>query len=306
MLRKLIYSGLLLLACKVAAAQELQAKVTVLSQAIGSTVNKNVFNTMQTQLTNMLNSRKWTKDVFQTNEKITCNFLINLQSVSDDNIFKASLTIQAARPVFNSSYQSPLINYQDVDFTFKYQEYQPVEFNESRVGGTDALAGNLTAVMAFYVYMILGLDYDSFSQKGGEEYFKKAQNIVNNAPEDKNISGWKPFDGNRNRYWLAGNVVNPKLNAIHDVFYAYYRTGLDLLYEDETTAKVGVLDALSQLQDFNQQNPNTMIMQFFLQNRSEEFIGIFKKADPLSKSKAREILSKLDVGNATKYSNELK
>ena len=129
----------MLLACKVAAAQELQAKgYGVVAGDRQHSQQQNVFNTMQTQLTNMLNSRKWTKDVFQTNEKITCNFLINLQSVSDDNIFKASLTIQAARPVFNSSYQSPLINYQDVDFTFKYQEYQPVEFNESRVGGTDA------------------------------------------------------------------------------------------------------------------------------------------------------------------------
>lgn len=306
MLKKCFYICVFFFAFVTAKAQELQAKVTVLSQAIGSTVNKNVFNTLQTQLGNMLNSRKWTKDVFQNNEKITCNFLINLQSVADDNIFKATLTVQAARPVFNASYQSPLINYQDVDFTFKYQEYQPVEFNEARVGGTEPLAGNLTAVIAFYVYMILGLDYDSFSLKGGDEYFKKAQYIVSNAPENKSITGWKPFDGNRNRYWLSGNVVNPKLNAIHDVFYTYYRSGLDLLYEDEITAKVNILDALSQLQDFNQQNPNTMIMQFFLQNRSEEFIGIFKKADPVSKSKAREILSKLDISNATKYLNELK
>lgn len=306
MLRRIFYSCILVIASFAANAQELQAKVTVLSQQIGSSINKNVFNTLQTQLTNMLNSRKWTKDVFQNNEKVTCNFLINLQSVSDGNIYKASLTIQAARPVYNSTYQSPLINYQDVDFTFKYQEYQPVEFNEARVGGSDPLAGNLTAVMAFYVYMILGLDYDSFSQKGGDEFFKKAQAIVSNAPEDKSITGWKPFDGNRNRFWLSGNLVNPKLNEIHDVFYTYYRSGLDLLYEDEVTARINITDALEQLQDFNQQNPNTMIMQFFFQNRSEEFVGIFKKADPATKSKAREILSKLDISSATKYSNELK
>ncbi|HRI21929.1 MAG TPA: DUF4835 family protein, partial [Panacibacter sp.] len=150
-------------------AQELQAKVTVLSQQIGTTVNKNVFTTMQTQLTNLLNNRKWTGDIFQPQEKIQCNFLLNLQSVSDDNIYKATLTVQAARPVYNSTYQSPLVNFQDADVTFKYQEYQPVEFNENRVGGTDPLSGNLTALFAYYAYIIVGLNYDSFELKGGED-----------------------------------------------------------------------------------------------------------------------------------------
>lgn len=287
-------------------AQELQAKVTVLSQQIGSTVNKNVFTTLQTQLTNFLNSRKWTKDVFQSQEKLQCNFLLNLQSVTDDNIYKAALTVQVGRPVYNASYQSPLVNYQDVDLTFKYQEFQPIEFNESRVSGSEPLVGNLTAVFAYYVYIILGLDYDSFSAKGGEEYFKKAQNIVTNAPEDKSITGWKIFDGVRNRYWLANNLNNTKFNQLHDIFYGYYRTGLDMLYSDQATARINVLNVLNQWQDFNQENPNTMILQFFLQGRSDEIIGIFKKADPSTKSKAIEALSKIDISNAAKYRAELK
>lgn len=287
-------------------AQELQAKVTVLSQQIGTTVNKNVFTTMQTQLTNLLNNRKWTGDIFQPQEKIQCNFLLNLQSVSDDNIYKATLTVQAARPVYNSTYQSPLVNFQDADVTFKYQEYQPVEFNENRVGGTDPLSGNLTALFAYYAYIIVGLNYDSFELKGGEDYFQKALNIVNNAPEEKTISGWKAFDGVRNRYWLATNVTSSKLNEIHDFFYDYYRSGLDNLYQNEITARVNLLNAISKLQDFNQQNANTMILQFFLQNRSDELIGVFKKADPASKSKARAIMSQLDIANAAKYASELK
>lgn len=287
-------------------AQELQAKITVLSQQIGTKINKNVFTTMQTQLTNLLNNRKWTGDVFQPQEKIQCNFLLNLQSVSDDNIYKATLTVQAARPVYNSTYQSPLVNFQDADVTFKYQEYQPVEFNESRIGGTDPLSGNLTALFAYYAYIIVGLNYDSFELKGGEDYFQKALNIVNNAPEEKTISGWKAFDGVRNRYWLATNITSSKLNEIHDIFYGYYRSGLDNLYQNEITARVNVLDAISKLQDFNQQNANTMILQFFLQNRSDELIGVFKKADPASKSKARAIMSQLDIANAAKYASELK
>ncbi len=303
--RKLLMIALLFCSVNLK-AQELQAKVTVLSQQISSNINKNVFNTMQTQLTNLLNNRKWTGDIFQPQEKIQCNFLLNLQSVSDDNIYKATLTVQAARPVFNSTYQSPLVNFQDGDVTFKYQEYQPVEFNENRIGGTDPLSGNLTALFGYYAYMIVGLNYDSFEPKGGENYFKKALNVVNNAPEEKSISGWKAFDGVRNRYWLATNVTSNKLNEIHDILYDYYRTGLDLLYDNEITARVNVLSALSDLQDFNQQNANTMILQFFLQSRSDELIGVFKKSDPSSKAKARNILSQLDIANSAKYISELK
>jgi len=297
---------LLLTAAFYADAQEIQAKVTVISQQIGTNVNKNIFTTLQKQLTDMINNRKWTKDVFQTQEKIQCNFLLNLSSVTDDNVYKASLTIQAARPVYNSTYQSPLVNFQDADVTFKYVEYQPIEFNENRVAGNDPLAGNLTAVFAYYVYIILGLDYDSFEAKAGEQYFQKAQNIVNNSPEQKDISGWKAFDGSRNRYWLANNTTNSKYNQVHDILYAYFRTGLDFLYQDQVAARNSVLSAFGNLTDFIQENPNTMIVQFFTQNRSDEFIGIFKKADPLTKSKAIEMLSKIDVGNTSKYRTELK
>ncbi len=306
MFKRNIFVLALLLFSVVANSQELQAKVMVVTQQIASSENKNKFVTLQNQLTDLLNNRKWTSDVFQPQERIACNFLLNLSQVVDDNTYKATLTVQAARPVYNSGYQSPIANYQDGDVTFKYVEFQPVEFNENRVSGTDPLAGNLTAVFAYYVYMILGLDYDSFAPKGGTAYFQKAQNIVNNAPESRNISGWKAFDGSRNRYWLANNVTNTKLNPIHDIFYDYFRNGLDQMYSNQVAARESVLGALSRLKDFNQENPNTMIMAFFLQNRSDEIIGIFKKADPPTKAKAVEILSKIDVGNISKYRNELR
>ena len=178
-------------------------------------------------------------------------------------MYQATLAIQAARPVYNSSYQTALINYQDGDVQFKYVPFQQLDFNENRVQGTDPLTANLTAIFAYYAYMILGFDYDSFSPKGGDAYFSKAQNIVTNAPEAKSISGWKLFDGQRNRYWLAENMMNGKYNDIHDIIYSYYRDGLDKMYADNETARANVLDALSSLQDFNQQNPNTMIAAIF-------------------------------------------
>lgn len=287
-------------------AQELQGKVTVLAQQVGSTVDRNVFTTLQTQLTNFINNRKWTSDVFQAQEKIHCNFLLTIQSVDENNIYKASLAIQAARPVYNSTYQSALINYQDADINFKYAQFQQLEFNENRIQGTDALSANLTAVFAYYVYIILGFDYDSFSPKGGEDFFSKAQNIVNNAPESKEISGWKSFDGVRNRYWLTENLMNTRYNDIHDIIYSYYREGLDNLYQNDESARTGMLQALSSLQDFNQQNPNTMIEQFFVQGKSQEYIGAFKKSSPEIRSQAAQILTTLDVSNAGSYKQELK
>jgi hypothetical protein len=278
----------------------------VLASRVNTTVDKKVFQTLQTQLTNFLNNRKWTNDAFQASEKIECNFLLNLEKVVETNVYKASLTIQAARPVFNSSYQTPLINYQDADVTFRYVEYQPTEFNENRVQGSDPLASNLTATFAYYIYMILGLDYDSFSSKGGDQFFTRAQNIVNNAPEGRNISGWKAFDSQRNRYWLMENLTNNRYNIVHDVIYGYYRQGLDNMYSDEAAARTQMVQALNLLQSMNQENPNTMIVQFFMQGKSQELIKIFKKANPQEKVRAVELLQKLDVANASTYKQEIK
>ncbi|MDE3142752.1 MAG: DUF4835 family protein [Bacteroidota bacterium] len=287
-------------------AQELQAKVSVNPSKINTTVDKKIFTTLQTQLINFLNSRKWTNDQFNDNEKIQCNFLINLQSIVEPNVYRATLIIQAARPVFNTSYQAALVNFQDQDFTFKYIEYQPIEFNDNRVQGTDALVGNLTAVFAYYINIILGLDYDSFAPKGGDIYFQRALNIVNNAPEGSSISGWQAFDGLRNRYWLSENLTNSRNNIVHDVIYSYYRSGLDKMYDAEKEARNNILQALVQLQAFNKEVPNTMIVEFLLQTKVDELIGIFKNGTSDEKSKAIEILSLLDVSNASRYKDELR
>ncbi len=287
-------------------SQELQAKVTVLAARVTSTVDKKIFITLQTQLNNFLNNRKWTTDPFQQNEKIECSFILNIESILEPNLYKATLTIQAARPVFNSSYQAALVNYIDADVTFKYLEFQPVEFNENRVQGTDAGASNLTAVLAYYAYMIIGLDYDSFAPKGGDPYYRKAQNIVNNAPEGKSISGWRVFDGLRNRYWLNENLINSRYNIVHDVIYSYYRAGLDKMYDNEAEARSNMLQSLSQLQAFNKENANTMILQFFMQGKVLELIGIFKKGTGEQKAKAVELLGELDVVNASRYKQELR
>lgn len=290
----------------VAGAQELQARISINSSRVSSQVNKNVFQTLQGALNNFLNNRKWTKESFQPNEKIVCNFLLNISEAVNTNTFKATLTIQAARPVYNTAYETPLINFMDEDLVFKYVEYQQIDFNENRVSGTDALSSNLSAVLAYYVYLILGLDFDSFSLRGGDQYFQKAMTIVNNAPESRDIAGWKAFDGLRNRYWLIENLTNNRYNIIHDAIYNYYRMGMDYMNDKEKEARTAILNAISMLYTLNNDVPGTMIVSFFFQGKVNELTSIFKKATPQDMQRAREMLVKLDITNANRYKQELK
>lgn len=287
-------------------AQELQAKVTVATTRVANNVNRNTFQTLQTSINNFLNNRKWTSEIYGPNERIQCSILLNLESTDEMNVYSASITIQSARPVYNTSYLSPIINYKDDNFTFKYLEFQQLDFNENRVSGNDALVSNLTAVIAYYAYMIIGFDALSFAPHGGDAYFQKAQNIVNNAPDGRSISGWKAFDGIRNRYWLVTNILDTRYSVMQDIYYSYYRNSLDNFYQDDTKARTEMLTVLNQLDAFNAENPNTMINQFFLQGKSNELIKLFSKATPPDKARALDILSRLDLSNASKYKAELK
>ncbi len=288
-----------------ARSQELQANVTVLSNRISSQVDKHIFQTLQTALYDFLNNRKWTNETFGSNEKIVCNFLLNLSGSQDNNTYSASLIVQAGRPIFNSSYQSPLINFMDESVNFKYIQFQALDFNENRVQGTDPLAANLTAIFAYYVYTIIGLDFDSFGLRGGDTYFQKALNIVNNAPEGSSVSGWKPFDGVRNRYWLTENLTDTKYNPLHDAIYNYYRLGLDQMYDHENDARTAMLSALISLNDINTEFPNIMFMQFFFQGKGSEISNVFKKGTPDEKSRALDLLSRLDISNLNRYKQDL-
>lgn len=287
-------------------AQEFTAKVTVLANRISTNVDRRTFTTLQTQLNNLINNRKWTDQNFKQNERIECNFILNLDRQIEANVFGGSLTVQAARPVYNTSYNSPLVNWQDNDVVFRYVEYQPVEFNENRIGGSDMTASNLTAIFAYYIYIILGMDFDSYAPSGGEPYFKKALLIVNNAPQARNISGWTQFDGLRNRWWLAENFLNTQYKLMHDAIYQYYRKSLDFYYEDEQKGRAEMLNTLNTLYGFNSNFPNTMVMQFFMQSKADELIQIFTKATPDQKSRVIEILQKIDLTNASRYKDQLK
>jgi hypothetical protein len=282
-------------------AQEVFARFTVNSSKVSTQIDKKIFQTLQNGITNFINNRKWTNDVFQPAERIQCSFVLNIEQDLGSNVFKGRLTVQAARPAFNTAYDSPLLNFQDDNVVFKYIEFQPIEFNENRVQGNDPLVGNLTAILAYYINLILGIDYDSFSIRGGEPYFLRLWNIVNNAPDSRDISGWKSFDGLRNRYWLAENFNNNRFALMHDALYAYYRTGLDVFYENEEAGRTGILNALSFLQAIQSENPSAMILPFFFQGKGNELVKIFSKANGEQKTRARELLTKLDITNGSLY-----
>jgi hypothetical protein len=303
--KKILLIFLFLTAAFTGQSQELQARLTVMSAKISTQVNKSVFQTLQTALTNFINNRKWSGDTYQANEKIQCNFLLNVDEDLGNNVYRAKLTIQAARPIYSTTYDSPIINFMDNDVTFRYVEFQSIEFNENRVQGSDPLAANLTAVLAYYINIILGFDYDSFALRSGDNFFQKAWNIVNNAPEGKDISGWKSFESQRNRYWLAENLNNNRFALVHDALYAYYRAGLDQFYENEEAARGSIVNCLNFLNALNTENPNSMIMQFFFQGKSNELVKVFSKASADVKTRVKDILSKLDLTNAATY-KELK
>jgi len=286
-------------------AQDINANVTVIASRVPSSVDHKVFTTLQNTLHDFINGRNWSNETFQNNEKIRCNFLINIASAGDNNSYSASLTVQAGRAIYNSGYTSPLINFMDESFAFRYSEYQPLDFSDNRVQGTDALTANLTAEIAYYIYTILGLTFDSFSLRGGDPYFQKALNIVNNAPDSREISGWKPFDGVRNRYWLIENLTNSKYTLVHDAYYNYYRMGMDLLYEKPADGRAGVLNALNMLNTVNQENPNLMIMQFFFQGKANEVSKIFVQSDADQKARALDLLTHLDISNTSMYKADL-
>ena len=281
--------------------QEIASVVSLQTNKVDNQVDPKIFTQLQSQLKDFINQRKWTSDIFTQEEKVDCNFFITIESVVAPGVYNAKLSIVANRPVYRANYTTPLLNMQDANFTFKYQLGQPIEFNENNVARTDALEANLTATLAYYVYIILGLDYDSFSKNGGAPYFSKALNVVYNAPDGSGISGWKSYDGQRNRFVFIDNLTKSGFDKLHEISFNYYRKGVDQLAEKPEQAKVAILNALMSLQELNEDNVNSMAISIFMQGRVTELIGLFSDADRTTKKQLMTTLSAIDITNINKY-----
>lgn len=284
-----------------AAAQELNCKVSIQHAAIRN-VDPEVFKTMERSITEFLNTRKWTGDDYAASEKIDVNVLLNLTDRKSDDIYSATLTLNASRPVYNASYTSPTVNFVDRDVTFRYSQFTPLTFDDNRVAGTDPLASNLTAILAYYSYLILGLDYDSFAPNGGDPYFKKAQAVVANAPESgSGISGWKASEGNRNRYWIVDQILSPRFTAFRTYWYSLHREGLDNMYAKPEVGRQKILAGIAPLAQLQRDNPGAILLQFFFNAKSDELTKVVAQLPREERGAYITQLMQMDVANLRKY-----
>jgi hypothetical protein len=296
----LLFCGLLFFVANTT-AQELNTQVKVLATAIPN-ADKQIFTTMEKSIADFMNTRKWTEDEYATNEKIDINILVTLKQKMEGDIYRATLTVQATRPVYNSGYTSPLINFVDRDIVFRYTQFTPLQFNDTRIVSGDAMTSNLTAVLAYYAYMILGLDYDSFAPNGGTAFYKKAQYIVNNAPEEgKSIPGWKAVDGTKNRYWLVDQILNPRFSDVRSSWYALHREGLDNMYSKPEEARKAILQTIPKLSQVNKDNPMSILIQFYFNAKSDEYAKVVAQVPREERAQYTSQLGQMDVPNVAKY-----
>lgn len=290
---KYLFLILIIIAPFFAVSQELRCNITVSAQRIQG-ANESLFQTMQSDLYEFMNSRKWTDHAYSYDEKLRCNIMIILDEQLSADEFRGSIQVQFVRPVFDSSYETTVLNIKDNDFRCKYVEFQPLEYNET------SNRENLTNIMAFYAYVILGFSYDTFSPEGGTPYFEKAQAIVNNS-QSLPVKGWKSFESERNRYWLMENVLNKSYSDYRKCIYNYHRNGLDLMSQRVEEGRANIAESLRDLQKVFRKRPSTYILQMFFDSKADELVNVFSKSYPDERNRVMAILNEIDPSNGNKY-----
>jgi len=280
-----------------AVSQELYCNVQVSAQKIQGS-NREIFQSMQRDIYEFMNSMVWTDNLFSFSERIECNLLINLDEQLSADEFRGTIQVQLSRPVYNTTYESTVLNFVDNNFQFKYVEFQPLEFNPN------SHTSNLVSVLAYYAYFFIGMDFDTYAQGGGTPYFQVAEKIVANA-QNVPEPGWKPYDGsrNRNRYWLIKNVLDNQYSGARQFMYLYHLRGLDLMESDMTLARNEIFESLRRLQEVYRQRPDPFMyyITIILDAKADEIVNIFSKAFPEEKNRVVQILTEIDPANETKY-----
>ena len=292
---KIIYSLFFLFILINSHAQELNCQVIINTSQIQGSANKQIFDQLQKSIFDFVNNRKWSNDIFASQEKINCTFQIIINKSLGSDEYSASIQVESARPIYKSAYSSTIFNFQDDDFQFKFQQFSQLEFNEN------TFQNNLTSVLAYYAYVVLANDYDSFSPLGGTQYWQKAQQIVNNA-QSANESGWVSSQSQRNRYWLVENTLQQVFKGLRDCMYEYNKNGLDIMFEKTDEGRAAILKSLDLLMPVYKSRPASFNMQLFFNAKADELVNIFKGASPEEKTKIMELLSTLDPSRTNKYS----
>lgn len=278
-------------------AQELKCTVTINSDMIQGS-NKSVFNTLKQSIEEYVNNSKWTELTFQEKERIECNMLLVVKSVQE-NMYVCEFTCQSRRPVYGTAYTTPVLNFQDNNFCFTYQEYDRLDHQQH------TFTTNLTALLAYYCYLIIGYDMDSFARLGGTPYFQNCENIVTAAQsaslEESEAKGWKAFDSNRNRYALINNLMDEAFKPFREYIYTYHRLGLDEMVNNVANARARIAEGMPALKEANRARPATYVVNTFLDAKSDELTKIFAGGTPDEKKKVYELLIDLDPTRQSIY-----
>lgn len=282
-MKKLLYLFLVGVFSCTAYGQELNARVTINSDKVQAT-NKQVFTTLQEALTEFINNRKWTDATFAVNERIDCTFTLIINEMPTENSFKGEIQVQARRPVYNSSYTTTLLNFRDRQLEFDYVEFEPLEYTEN------TLESNLTATVVFYIYTILGFDFDSFALKGGSAYWQIAQQIVSLAQAQPSWSGWKAFDSNQNRHAVITALTENTSDAFREMWYTYHLKGLDEMAANPDRGRTTIIAALPALEQVKSAHPTSVLLQMFADAKLDEIVSIYSKATTQEKQEGYKFL----------------
>lgn len=292
-MRKFFLLILIFLGFRAVSGQELNCMISVVAQQVQGS-NREIYDNLQKAMTEFVNNQNWTDHIFKDEERIQCQLMFNITERISDNEFQGTLQIQSSRPIYGTSQTTVLFNHRDNDIHFKYDDFEPLRYNETQ------FTTNLVSLLAYYVNIILGLDYDSFAPEGGSLFFQRAETIRNNA-QNAAESGWKAFEGTRNRYWLIENLLNDKYRAVRSCLYRYHRMGLDRMVERTDEARAEIADALIELRPAYRENPTAMIFQVFFTSKADEIVNIFSQSFPDEKNRIVNALKEIDPANTGKW-----
>lgn len=274
--------------------QELDCRVQINYSKLQGTSNRQIFQSLQTAVYEFMNNRIWTNHVFTQDERIECNIYMTIDERISADEFKGSIQVQSSRPVYNTSYRSQIFKHMDNDFHFQYVEFEPLEFN------INSHRSNLTAILAFYAYIMIGMDYDSFGMMAGTPFFKKAEQIVTNA-QNAQEGGWKAFESLKNRYWLAENLLNDTYEPLRECMYLYHRQGMDVMSDKPANGRSQIEEALQNLKKVHNKKPGSFLMQIFVDAKGEEIVNVFSEGFPDEKSRVVEVMKRVDPANSSQY-----
>ena len=295
-MKKVFLLSLTFLMANFLLAQELEFEVTINTPKL-QTADPKVFENLEKSIEEFLNNRKWTEDVYEPEERIKCKIQLTIEEELSATKFRANIAVQSRRPIFKSGEETPMLNHVDKDFIFNYEPFQPIVFSKN------LYQDNLSSILGFYAYIIIGMDYDSFSPLGGEKYFQTAQDILTSVPQNaaSQFPGWRQLDGNRNRYWIIENLLNPRVRDFRQAMYEYHRLSLDTMSEDANAGRAVMTNAINKINDVSRNYPNAMILQMFCNSKRSEVIEIFKKGTKAEKDKCHKTMVRIDAANASEY-----